>query len=129
VTGFLIRFFSGSGSVPVFWVDRFNNRSGSGNFDPYSTASNSRKFTQPQNKNSSLGFVPYFFWKTCLPLSSLKLTQKYLMLLLSMCLAHYPMHSFINMKMTFSLQSVFSPSPTLNPKAKIRSCLFQDQGS
>jgi hypothetical protein len=35
------------------------------------------------------------------------------------CLAHYPMHSFINLKMTFSLQSVFSPSPTLNPKAKI----------
>jgi len=25
------RFFSGSGSVPVFWVDRFNDRSGSGN--------------------------------------------------------------------------------------------------
>jgi hypothetical protein len=60
------------------------------------------------------------------------LSQAYsenLMLLFSMCLAHYPMHSFINLKMTFSLQSVFSPSPTLNPKAKIRSCLFQDQGS
>jgi hypothetical protein len=50
-------------------------------------------------------------------------------LVFSMCLAHYPMHFFINLKMTFSLQSVFSPSPTLNPKAKIRSCLFQDQGS
>jgi hypothetical protein len=25
------RFFSGSGSVPVFWVDRFNNRSGPSN--------------------------------------------------------------------------------------------------
>jgi hypothetical protein len=50
-------------------------------------------------------------------------------LVFSMCLAYYPMHSFINLKMIFSLQSVFSPSPTLNPKAKIRSCLFQDQRS
>jgi hypothetical protein len=40
-------------------------------------------------------------------------------LLLSIYLAHYPMHSFINLNMTFSLQSVFSPLPTLNPKAKI----------
>ena len=32
-TGFLIRFFSGSGSVPVFGVDRFNDRFGSGNID------------------------------------------------------------------------------------------------
>jgi hypothetical protein len=50
-------------------------------------------------------------------------------LVFSMCLEHYPMHSFINLKMTFSLQSIFSPSPALNPKAKIRSFLFQDQGS
>jgi hypothetical protein len=61
-----------------------------------------------------LGNVP-----TCCSLSSPSSPQKSLLLLLSMCLAHYPMHSFINMKMTFSLQSVFSPSPTLNPKAKI----------
>jgi hypothetical protein len=75
-----------------------------------------------QNINSSLGFAPLFSWKTCppcCPLSSLKLTQKSLKLFLSICLAHYPMHSFINLKMTFSLQSVFSPFPTLNPKAKI----------
>ena len=26
-------FFPGSGSVPVFGVDRFNDRSGSGNYD------------------------------------------------------------------------------------------------
>jgi hypothetical protein len=31
VTGFLIRFFSGSGSVSVFGVDWFNDRFGSGN--------------------------------------------------------------------------------------------------
>jgi hypothetical protein len=64
------------------------------------------------------------------PLSSLlRKSLSITSLVFSMCLAHYPMHSFINLKMTFSLQSVFSPSPTLNPKAKIRSCLFQDQGS
>jgi hypothetical protein len=33
VTGFLIRFFSGSGSVPVFGVDRFNDRFGSCNIE------------------------------------------------------------------------------------------------
>jgi hypothetical protein len=33
VTGFLIRFFSGSGSVPIFLVNRFDDRSSSGNFD------------------------------------------------------------------------------------------------
>jgi hypothetical protein len=36
---------------------------------------------------------------------------------------------FYNLKMVFSPQSVFSPSPTLDPNAKIRSCIFQDQGS
>jgi hypothetical protein len=30
---FVFQFFPGSGSVPVFWVDRFNDRSSSGNFD------------------------------------------------------------------------------------------------
>jgi hypothetical protein len=33
VTGFFIRFFSGSGSVPVFGVDRFDDRFGSCNID------------------------------------------------------------------------------------------------
>jgi hypothetical protein len=55
--------------------------------------------------------LPYFF--------SLKPTRKFSLNLLLLCLAHYPMHSFINLKMIFSLQSVFSPSSTLNPKAKI----------
>jgi hypothetical protein len=31
---FSARFFSGSDSVSVFWVDWFNDRSGSGNYDP-----------------------------------------------------------------------------------------------
>jgi len=97
--------------------------------DPYSTAFPTAENPAPTKHKILLGFVPKNSWETC-PLSSLKLPQKFsLNLLLSMCLAHYPMHSFINLKMTFSLQSVFSPSPTLNPKAKIRSCLLQDQGS
>jgi hypothetical protein len=33
VTGFLIWFFSGIGSISVFLVDRFDDRSGYGNFD------------------------------------------------------------------------------------------------
>jgi hypothetical protein len=87
---------------------------------------------QIKTENASLGFVPQLSWESlpsCCSLSSLKLSWKISLNLISMCLAYYPMHSFINLKMTFSLQSVFSPSPTLNPKAKIRSFLFQDQGS
>ena len=76
----------------------------------------------------------------CCSLSSLKHAQKISLTLLSMCsqhppdvfttcLAHYPMHYFIIWNWHFSPKSVFSPSPTLDPKAKIRSCLSQDQGS
>jgi hypothetical protein len=36
---------------------------------------------------------------------------------------------FYNLKMTFSPQKCLFTFPTLDPKAKIRSCLFQDQGS
>ena len=104
--------------------------------DPYSTTSNSRKITQPQNIKSFLGICALAPLGNVPSLLLTFLSQAYLEnlsqsppLIFSMCLAHYPMHSFINLKMTFSLQSVFSPSPTLNPKAKIRSCLFQDQGS
>jgi hypothetical protein len=32
VIGFLIQFFFSFGLVPVFWVDRFNDRFGSGNY-------------------------------------------------------------------------------------------------
>jgi hypothetical protein len=104
--------------------------------DPYSTTSHSRK----NNLATKHKFFPWDLFPSSLgkralfaahfPLSSL--LRKSLSISSrcdSMCLAHYPMHSFINLKMTFSLQSVFSHSPTLNPKAKIRSCLFQDQGS
>jgi len=66
-----------------------------------------------------------FLWKMC-PLccsvSSLKHTQKISLNLIPMCsqhstcLAHYPMHSFINLKMTLSLQSVLFTFP--NPKSK-----------
>jgi hypothetical protein len=93
--------------------------------------SNNRKLST-HKKKILLGFVPKNSWETCplcCPIFSLKLTQKFsLNLLLSMCLTHYPMHSFINLKMTFSLQSVFSPSP--NPKSKVQDLILplQDQG-
>jgi hypothetical protein len=87
-------------------------------------------------QKNALGFVPSFFLGNVLSKLLTFLSQAYsknLSLtsssLLDVSCTHYPMHSFINLKMTFSLQTVFSPSPTLNPKAKIRSCLFQDQGS
>jgi hypothetical protein len=60
VTGFLIRFFfwffPGSGSVPVFGVDRFNDRFGSGNIDSKCQTSgfvhhSSSCFQQQQSKN------------------------------------------------------------------------------
>jgi hypothetical protein len=90
------------------------------------------KMEQHSHIKTSWDLCPPSPWEMCHPrcsLFSLKHTQKISLNLLPICLAHYPMHSFINLKMTFSLQSVFSPSPTLNPKAKIRSCPFQDQGS
>jgi hypothetical protein len=103
---------------------------GSVQYDP--TQKNRTTLTQ----KNALGFVPSFFLGNVPSKLLTFLSQAYSEnlsqsppLVFSMCLAHYPMHSFINLKMTFSLQSVFSPSPTLNPKAKIRSCLFQDQGS
>jgi hypothetical protein len=77
-----------------------------------------------------------FPWKTCplcCSLSSLKHTQKISLNLLLMSTfdisCTLPNAFFYNLKMTFSPQSVFSPSPALDPKAKIRSCFFQDQGS
>jgi hypothetical protein len=104
--------------------------------DLYSTTSHSRKINQPQNIKSFLGICALATLENVASLMLTFLSQAYSKNLsysssqcYSMCLAHCPMHSFINLKMTFSLQSVFSPSPTLNPKAKIRSCLFQDQGS
>ena len=94
---------------------------------------NTKKIEQHYTQKIALGFLPSFSLGNVPSklLTFLKLSHKISLNLLSMCLAHYPMHSFINLKITFSLQSVFSPSPslTLNPKAKIKSCLFQDQGS
>jgi hypothetical protein len=113
-------------------VQTIQNRTGC--TDLYSTTSHSRKIFRPKNSQKLfLGNRALLPWKMCLlshSLFSLKHTQKISLthlLLSSRCLAHYPMHSFINLKMTFSLQSVFSPFPTLYPKAKIRSCLFQDK--
>jgi hypothetical protein len=80
--------------------------------DPYSTTQQQQMRTTLTQK-FPLGFVPTLSWEMCPPscsLSSLKLSQKISLNLLHLCLAHYPMHSFINLKMTFSLQSVFSPS-------------------
>jgi hypothetical protein len=103
--------------------------------DPYSTAQH-KKIEHHLHRKNALGSVPSFFLGNVPSRMLTFLSQAYSKnlsqsppLVFSMCLAHYPMHSFIILKMPFSLQSVFSPSPTLNPKAKIRSCLFQDQGS
>jgi hypothetical protein len=103
--------------------------------DPYSTTQH-RKMEQHYTQKIALGFVPSFSLGNVPSKLLTFLSQAYsenlfhsTPLVFSMCLAHYPMHSFINLKMTFPLQNVFSPSPTLNPKAKIRSFIFQDQGS
>jgi hypothetical protein len=95
-----------------------------------------KKMEQRYTKKIALGFVSSFSLGNVPSKLLTFLSQAYsenlshsTPLIFSMCLAHYLMDSFINLKMTFSLRSVFSPSPTLNPKAKIRSFLFQDQGS
>jgi hypothetical protein len=89
--------------------------------DSYSTTSNNRKITQPKNIKSFLGICALAPLENVPSLLLTFLSQAYSEnlfqsppLVFSKCLAHYPMHSFINLKMTFSLHSVFSPSPTLN---------------
>jgi hypothetical protein len=67
-------------------------------------------------------FVPTLSWEMYPPscsLSSLKLSRKISLNLLLLLSCTLPNAFFYNLKMTFSLQSVFSPSPTLNPKDKI----------
>jgi hypothetical protein len=106
--------------------------------DPYSTASHNRKIFRPKTHRKK------FSWDSCPP--SLENVPSLLLTFLSQAYSEnlsnsssvfstfdmsctLPNAFFYNLKMTFSPQSVFSPSPTLDPKAKIRSCLFQDQGS
>jgi hypothetical protein len=89
--------------------------------DLYNMASNNRKIIQHSNINVPLGFVPIISWEMCplycpnFPLSSLleNLSQS---------------PSLVSCTLSFYLPSVFSPSPTLNPKAKILSCLYKIKG-
>jgi hypothetical protein len=89
--------------------------------------SNSRN-SAPTKQKILLGFVPKNSWEMC-PLSSLKLTQKLSLNLLLLCLAHYPMHSFIKSK-----DDLFPPKYLFtfpNPKSKGQDPILplQDQGS
>ena len=82
-----------------------------------------QKINPTSKPKSLLGICALALLENMPSLQSSFLSQAYLEILSQspplLCLAHYPMHSFINLKMTFSLQSVFSPSPTLNTKTKI----------
>jgi hypothetical protein len=111
---------------------------------PYSTASHSRKIFRPKIHRKS------FSRESC-PLSLENVPSLLLTFLSQACsenLSNSPpdvlstssrcLHNmsctlpnafFYNLKMTFSPQKCLFTFPTLDPKAKIRSCLFQDQGS
>jgi hypothetical protein len=105
----------------------------------------------PQQKNISAKNSQKFFSRESCPLSSKNVPSLLLTFLSQACsenLSNSPpdvlstssrcLHNmsctlpnafFYNLKMTFSPQKCLFTFPTLDPKAKIRSCLFQDQGS
>jgi hypothetical protein len=112
--------------------------------DPYSTASHSRKIFRPKihrkkiSREScplSLKNVPSllltFLSQACS--ENLSNSPPDVLSTSSRCLHNMsctlPNAFFYNLKMTFSPQKCLFTFPTLDPKAKIRSCLFQDQGS
>jgi hypothetical protein len=76
VTGFLIRFFSGSGSIPVFGVDRFNDWFGSCNIDTDKVKALIGRKDVPPGPCSSRSGSWYSMSRTCGPrdiISSLSL--------------------------------------------------------